>query len=309
MKGVRIDKLELIKRMDVDTQEIALLGLRSYWKQIFDDGFFHGDPHPGNLLVTVEGELVFLDFGLFGLVRPEKRDALLRMFLGLDQRDVDMIIDGLNSFGITVEDSVVDAFKDDIYLTLVENESKTIEPDVTLLDDLVAVLKKYKIIVPTSVMLMTKVFGMVQDICSKLNPNFVLLEEIKPLLANSLKMRLRQEVDMRQVGLSMLKKFDGLREFPKNVNSTLKQLSKGSFLLKISDGDMERLEKIADRTSYRVLLGLMVASIVIGVSLALFAAQRVLTTAPVQIIVLVYAVAIIIVVFSTFELLRSQEKH
>lgn len=308
MRGVRIDKLELIKRMGVDAKQIALLGLQAYWKQIFDDGFFHGDPHPGNLLVTAKGELVFLDFGLFGLVRPEKRDALLKIFLGLDQNDVDIIVDALDSFGLTVEDSAVDSFKDDIYLVLVENESKTIEPDVTLLDDLVAVLKKYGLVVPTSLMLMVKVFGMVQDLCSKLSPDFVLLKEVKPLLANSLKKRLREEADLRQVGLRMLEKFDSLKEFPKNVNSTLKQLSKGSFLLKMSDVDLERLERVADRTSYRILLGLVVASTIIGVSLVTFAAVRVLT-ASVEIAVLVYAVAIVIVVFSMIGLMRSRDRH
>ena len=52
MKGVRIDKVEQIQKMGVDMKAIAILGLRAYMKQIFDDGFFHGDPHPGNLLVT-----------------------------------------------------------------------------------------------------------------------------------------------------------------------------------------------------------------------------------------------------------------
>jgi len=308
IKGVRIDKLKQIRKMKVDPRKIALLGLRAYWKQIFDDGFFHGDPHPGNLLVTPEGELVFLDFGVFGVVRPEKRDVLLKMFLGLVERDVNMIIDGLGSFGLRVEDSMVDAFKDDVYMVLVENASRTIEPDVSLLDELVAVLRKYSLVVPTDVMLMVKVFSMVQDICSKLYPEFILLEEVRPMLAKSLKRRLQKKANLHQAGLSILEKIDSLQEFRKNINATLKQLSSGSLTLKMEDDGLERLGKIADRTSFRILLGLVAASIVVGMSLVVFATQRVLAAEPTLIVVLVYAVAILIVITSMVELMRSRDK-
>jgi len=309
MKGVRIDKLEQIKKMKVDPKKIALLGLHAYWKQIFDDGFFHGDPHPGNLLVTVKGELVFLDFGLFGVIRPEKRDLLLKIFLGLVENDVNLIVDGLSSYGLAVEDSKQEAFKDDIYAAMLENEYKTIKPNDVFLSELIGILRKYGLVVPTTVMLMLKVFGMVQELCSNLYPDFVLYREIKPLLAKSLETRMEKEMDVHQIGLNMLDRFDRLKEFPKLVTLALKQVSKGSFILKIPDEDLSRFEKIADRTSYRILLGLIVASIVIGMSLVLFATQRILATEQVQIAVLVYAVAIFIVLFATVQLLQAREKH
>jgi ubiquinone biosynthesis protein len=309
VKGVRIDKVEQIKEMGVDPKQIALLGFQAYWKQVFDDGFFHGDPHPGNLLVLDTGELVFLDFGLFGVVRPEKRDYLLKLFIGLVERDIDLIVATLGSFGLVVEDSQVDAFKDDIYLILVENESKSIEPDIRLLNDLVELLKRYQLAIPTSLILMIKVFGMVQDVCSKLYPEFVLLQEAKPLLAKSFKGRLAKEASIQQVGLSLFEKFDSLKEFPKNVNMTLKQLSKGSFILKIPDEDLSRLERISDRASFRLLLGLVIASIVVGMSLLLLATQSVLSVVPIQLILFAYALAVLIIIISAIGLMRSRNKH
>jgi ubiquinone biosynthesis protein len=309
MKGVRIDEVRKIKEMGVDTKQIALLGFHAYWKQVIDDGFFHGDPHPGNLLATQQGDLVFLDFGLFGVVRPEKRDALLRLLLGLVNRDIDLIVDAFSYFGLAVEDSQVDVFKDDIYLTLVQNESVSIKPDIKLLDTLVELMRKYKLSVPTSLMLMIKVFGMVQDVCSKLYPEFILLEEARPLLLKSFKGRIEKEANIQQIGLSMIKKFDSLKEFPKNLNLTLRQLSKGFLVLKIPDGDLVRLERIADKTSYRILLGLVIASIVIGMSLVLLAAQSALASIPIELVVFAYSIAILILVFSAIGLMRSRRKH
>jgi len=310
MEGIRIDKVEQIKEMGVDAEKIALLGLSAYWKQIFDDGFFHGDPHPGNLLVTSQGELVFLDFGLFGVVRPEKRDNLLKLFVGIAEEDIDLVVSSLSSFGLVVEDRLLDSFKDDIYLAIVEYGTKTIEPDVKFMDDVIAVFRKYKLVAPTSVMLMVKVFAMVQDICAKLSPDFVLLKETKPLLLKSFKRRILKEADLRQVGLSLLEKFDNLAEIPKNVDAALKQLSKGSYLLKIPDDDIQKLERIADRTSYRILLGLVVSSILIGMSIVILATQNMLgVVEPIQITLLIYAIAILIIVISVVQLVRSRDKH
>ena len=190
---------------------------------------------------------------------------------------------------------------------MVENESRTIEPDVTLSDDLVALLRRYRIVFPGSVMLMTKSFGEVQEICSKLDPGFVLLKEVKPLLETSLHGRIQKETNVRQVGLRMLERFDDIKELPNNVNMALKQLSKGNLVLKVPDDDFGRLERIADRTSYRILLGLVAASIVVGMSLVFLASQSVLTGESVQFAVLVYAVAVLIVVFSAVQLMRSRQ--
>ena len=307
MKGVRIDDLEQIKKMGVDTKTVALLGLHAYWKMIFDDGFFHGDPHPGNLLVTSKGEIIILDFGSFGAVRPEKRDLLLKMIIGLIEKNVDVVVDTLAALGLVVDDSLVDAFKDDVYLALIENESRTIEPSVGQFDDLVGVLRKYRLVVPSTVMLMIKSFGEVQDVCSKLYPEFVLLKEVRPLVAKSLENRVEKEASPRQIGLGLLEKFDSLKGLPNNVNMMFRQLSKGSFVFKLPNDDLERLERIADRTSYRILLGLVIASIVVGMSLVVLATQSALAQEPVQITVLVYAVAILVVVVSTVQILKSRE--
>jgi predicted unusual protein kinase regulating ubiquinone biosynthesis (AarF/ABC1/UbiB family) len=159
-------------------------------------------------------------------------------------------------------------------------------------------------------MLMVKVFAMVQDICAKLSPDFVLLKETKPLLLKSFKRRILKEADLRQVGLSLLEKFDNLAEIPKNVDAALKQLSKGSYLLKIPDDDIQKLERIADRTSYRILLGLVVSSILIGMSIVILATQNMLgVVEPIQITLLIYAIAILIIVISVVQLVRSRDKH
>jgi len=77
VEGVRIDEPEAILQLGLDPHDIGVRGFHAYLKMIFEDGFFHGDPHPGNLLVTKEGEIIFLDFGIVGILRPEKRQHFI----------------------------------------------------------------------------------------------------------------------------------------------------------------------------------------------------------------------------------------
>jgi ubiquinone biosynthesis protein len=164
MKGVRIDQVEQIKSMGVDAKTIALLGFRVNMKQIFEDGFFHGDPHPGNLLVTPKGELILLDFGLIGVLRPEKRDLLLKMLMAIVDKDVDGLVDVFAALGIRVRDQWVDAFKDDLYLALIEGEeNNTLQPDTRVFEGVVEALRKFRLKVPMVAMLMIKVIVMFQD--------------------------------------------------------------------------------------------------------------------------------------------------
>jgi ubiquinone biosynthesis protein len=310
IKGVRIDKLEQIKKMGVDTKTIALLGFRVYWTQMFEDGFFHGDPHPGNLLITPKGELALLDFGLVGVLRTEKRDLLLKMFMSIVEKDVDGLVDVFTSLGIMVRDQWVDTFKDDLYLALIEGEeSSTIQPDAGAFEDVVGVLRKYRLKVPMVAMLMIKVIAMVQDVGSSLYPEFDFLNEAKPLLAESLKNRLLSQANIRKVGFDVLEAFQDVKDLPNNVNMVLKRLSTGSYTFKIAHDDLDRLGNNIDRASYKILIGLVVASIVVGMSLVVLATQSVLTMESLQITVIVYAIAILVGIFAVVQLIRERNKR
>ncbi len=310
MKGVRIDQVEQIKKMGIDAKTIALLGFRVYMKQIFEDGFFHGDPHPGNLLVTPKGELIILNFGLIGVLRPEKRDLLLKMLMAIVDKDVDVLIDVFAALGIKVRDQWVDAFKDDLYLALIESEENSmLQPDTRAFEGVVEALRKYRLKVPMVTMLMIKVIAMVQDDGSKLYPDFDFLKEVKPLLAESLKRRLLSQANIRKAGFEIIEAFQDAKDLPNNVNMVLKRLSTGSFTFKIAHDDLDRLGNSIDRASYKILLGLVMASIVIGMSLVVLATQSVLTVESFQITVLVYAIAIFVGIFSVVQLIRERDKR
>ncbi len=118
IEGVRIDDPDAITAMGLDPHEIGVRGFGAYMKMIFEDGFFHGDPHPGNLLVTKEGDIVFLDFGIVGILRPEKRQNFTNLLFALVNEDIELLLRSLEGFGIPIEESDRETLRDDLYIMM-----------------------------------------------------------------------------------------------------------------------------------------------------------------------------------------------
>jgi len=309
MKGVRIDKVDLIKKLGVDPKEIAQLGFKAYMKQIFEDGFFHGDPHPGNLLVSPKGELIFLDFGLTGVLRPEKRDLLLKMLVAIVDKDVDDLVEVFNAIGIRIREQWMDSFKDDLYLAIMQSDDPAVGDNSDSLEGVVSALRKYRLKVPMVTMLMIKVIIMVEADGYKLNPEFNFMEEVKPIITSIFRKRVLNQGNIVKAGYDIIEAFQSAKDLPDNLNSFFKRLSTGTITFKIAHDDLDRLGNSVDRASYKILLGLVMASIVIGMSMVIFTTQNVFSPETFQVSIVVYAIAVALGLVSVIQLIRERDKR
>ncbi len=97
--GIKISNYEALEEAGLDRKVLARIGARSYLQQLLTDGFFHADPHPGNLAVRPDGVVIFYDFGMMGEIKQETKDRLVETFVGVAQRDADKVIDSLAALG------------------------------------------------------------------------------------------------------------------------------------------------------------------------------------------------------------------
>jgi ubiquinone biosynthesis protein len=305
IRGVRIDYVYGLKKMGVDTHEIALNGLHAYLKQIFQDGFFHGDPHPGNLMVTPRGDIVFLDFGLVGILRPEKRDLLLRMLLGVINADVNELVRVFNQLGMKINDQWVESFKDDLYLGILEAQNS--DPGRPNTDAFVGVtntMRKYHLQVPTVAVLMIKVIMMLGDDIVKLYPEFDFMVEVRPYLGGIMKDRILSQAKKTISSLPDI--IPGIVEIPRNINEATKRLSTGNIRLRLAHDDIDRLDRRINRASYKVLLGLVLASILIGLSIMVLTMKSTFSPGYLEAIIGVYAASILVAITSAYYLLKNR---
>jgi ubiquinone biosynthesis protein len=296
IEGVRIDDIEGIRGFGIDPREIGRKGFNAYLKQIFEDGFFHGDPHPGNLIVTPKGDLVFLDFGIMGIIRPEKRHTFTNLLLSILENDVDLMIRSLERLGVRVRPEDVDTLRDDLFITLIDySEFQLREVNFSqVIQELTGVMRRYHMRVPMSLMLMLKVIMMVADVGRSLDPEFNFSAWVGPYMEELSEKDYAVRELGRRARQSATLALEGLVELPANLNSILKRFSTGSIGFEVSEADLQRLQHIMDRASDRVLVGLIIAALVVGSSIVIFASRSSITGPLLFLAYLGYAVAVII---------------
>jgi ubiquinone biosynthesis protein len=279
IEGVRIDDPEAIAAMGIDPHEIGIRGFHAYLKMIFEDGFFHGDPHPGNLLVTQEGDIVFLDFGIVGILRPEKRQGFINLLFALVNDDVELMLRSLEGFGIVINESDREALRDDLYILMHDfgggDEVSQLNFRLVV-TELTEAMRRYRLKVPMNLMLLLKVFMMVLDIGVRLDPKFNFGREVTPYLTKLADTGNLSAAYVKRASISLLEATDALFDMPRNLNLMLRRLSTGTFTLEIVETDIQKLQMALDKASDKLMIGLVVASLVIGSSLVLLASPSTL---------------------------------
>lgn len=303
IEGVRVDHIDEIRAMGVDPVVVADRGFNAYLTQIFEDGFFHGDPHPGNLLVTKEGALVFLDFGIVGIIRTERRFNFIRLLKAMVDHDSLLMVKALEGLGVTIPEKDRDQLRDEIYTSMIESEGDQIgqlqfQGMATGLTD---ILRRYRMQVPENLMLMLKVIIMVLDVGVSLDPQFDFTTRARPFV-NRLGSKGAVLNQLRyKAGHSLIEAADGLFDLPRNINKVLRTVSSGQIKLNMNDEDLHTIKVTLDRTSDKILLGLVTAGIVVGSSLVLLAADVTLPNLVFYLAVIGYIVAILVGFYAIYD--------
>jgi len=273
VEGVRVDDVEGIENLGIQPRDIAERGFYCYLAQIFDHGFFHADPHPGNLLVTPRGDLTFLDFGIFGVVRPERQRAYLDFLHSLVEGDANIFVESMERLGIHIRAEDRDAFKDEVYLALIDFRSFELgEYDIqSSLAHITESMRLFQLKVPISLMRMIKVIFMVTDIGLALYPAFDFVAHVRPYLERLGREKMFSEDVLRRASHSARAAIEGIFALPGRVNETLERVSRGSIRLELVDTDIKQLQESLDRTSDKILVGMVTAAVVVGSSLILLA--------------------------------------
>jgi ubiquinone biosynthesis protein len=273
IEGVRIDDREAITEMGLDPHEIGVRGFQAYLKMIFEDGFFHGDPHPGNLLVTKEGDIVFLDFGIVGILRPEKRQNFINLLFALSTDDIELMIRSLEGFGITIAEEDREPLRDDLYIMMHDFGSGEVEMGQMnfslVVTELTESMRRYQLKVPMNLMLLLKVLMMVLDVGVQLDPKFNFSKEVTPYLTKLADTNTLSAGYIKRASMSLLEGADALLDMPRNLNLMLRRLSTGTFKLEIVENDIEKVQMALDKASDKLMIGMVVAALVVGSSLVI----------------------------------------
>ncbi|MDD3977049.1 MAG: AarF/UbiB family protein, partial [Methanomicrobium sp.] len=235
IEGVRADNVEGIKIYGYDPKKYADLGFETYLKMIFEDGFFHIDPHPGNIFVTIDGKLAFIDLGAIAVIRPERRHTFIKLLLSIVDTDVDMIVETFKKLGVRIDDDDLDDIKDNLYYALFDAEGFEISSvdAAGSLKSIPDVLNRYHIQIPGTLMSLLKVIMMVIGLGQTLNPKFNFYDKTRPYLSEVVKMQYFSPQSFKKTSHTLIESIDSIMKLPKIFNRTMNKWAAGKFQIDI----------------------------------------------------------------------------
>ncbi len=260
IRGVKITLAP--EKLDIDPYDVAPRMLRALFKMVFQDGVFHGDLHPGNILILDDGTIVLIDFGLVGRLTPKQREHILDILIGLSRQDYELVSRVMFELGVKVPGVVYDydAFEADVVEVMEKHlAGRTLsEIDVgAYFSDLVAGAIRHQIKMPPTYTMVFKALMTIEGIGKSLAPEVNLVEEAQPFVREMLAERYSPKRLMKEGidGLDSLSRF--LRLFPHQAGELLRDLNEGRTTVRLNPMGMdEALEayRTQSRRRNRVLM-------------------------------------------------------
>src|ERR1043165_712060 len=270
-KGCKITDVEQLRAWNLSPARIVEKGMDIYLSQIFEFGYFHGDPHPGNVLVNEEGTIVLLDFGMVGQLMKKDKYAFAGIFIAMSRFDAREMASQLKK--LSVEDNITDMRQFVYDLNDLIEDYAYLDVSESSIQDVIQRLQKimydYHITVPGSVFLIFRAFAILEGIGKKLHPNFKTYEFIRPygqkLLTDQLKPEnLAAEASQRFANLTGF-----LNSFPVELRAIMQQISKGKLHGAIELQGYGYALKKWDSISTRQSLVYIICALMISSSIAL----------------------------------------
>lgn len=240
-------------------RELARLAMHIIVKQIFEDGFFHADPHPGNVLVlgnVARPEYALIDLGMVGRLGPRMRDLTVDLMVAAAREDYDAVANAMYALATPTKKVDMRAFRASVAL-LAEKYLRRNLRDIELsglIHDLIGTATRYGLEVPPDFMLVGKALITIEGVGKEIAPDFDIIEESRPLFLELLKKRYSPQ----RLGNEILRRMERLSgatsQLPEQLQEVLEDVRMGRLAFRVTDTEAR---DAADRLGRRVFSALM----------------------------------------------------
>lgn len=303
IEGVRVDDLSSIKKFRVDPKVIARHGAEVFIKQSFEFGVFHGDPHPGNLRVEKTGRIALLDYGMIGYLEDEKREQFVDLFLSISHHNVDSAISTLLKMGKPTQPIDQALFHADVrdFIDAYYGVNLARLDVGQLLNDFVGILSNHGIRCPADLMLLIRAIVTLEGIGRQLDPEFNLAEVLNPAIEKLVKQRYDPKRIAEKAVADLKQLIKTAHDLPLHLGKTLQKASQDDLKVQFEHKGLDRLINEFDRSSNRVVVGLIVSSLLVSTALII----RVSTTESLWIAIPLFLMSGLLGLWLVWGILRS----
>jgi ubiquinone biosynthesis protein len=271
LEGVPGRDLAAVDAMGLDRVQLARTGAGLVLKMVLEDGFFHADPHPGNIFYMPDGAIGVIDFGMVGRVTEQRRFQIVRLLHGLVVHDSAAVAEVLADW--TEENNDIDEVRlqesADVFVDHYRGVPLKDLRMGAMLGDVTAMLREHGLSLPADLALMIKAFLTLEGMGRQLDPDFDMASEARPYLERAMLERFAPDVLVRRGRRTLSGLVDLLRDMPRDVHRLLQSARRGKLQMHIEVDTLRAFGEQVDRAANRLTMGIITASLVIGSSIVM----------------------------------------
>ncbi|KGG81513.1 ubiquinone biosynthesis monooxygenase UbiB [Caloranaerobacter azorensis H53214] len=269
IKGIKVSDIDEIDKMGFNKEKLSELGAKVFLEQIFIHGFFHGDPHPGNILVLSENKISFIDFGVVGYLDNLTFEFITTLLRAAIDRDIDKIVESLYKMNaISAETDEIGLKKElffiiNYYFDLPINKINFGEA----FNEIMSIAYKYKLKMPSQLTLLIKSIITIEGTGKKLNPHFNLSKISKEIIKKITKRKFNPKSVTKKIIDTTTENIENIFEITNRVNDILYKIDKDKLKIKMEIEGLNKLEKEIYIMTNKLALSLIISSIIVGSSI------------------------------------------
>ena len=270
VSGCKVNDLDTLKSWGIRPTEIAKKGLNIYLKQIFEVGVFHADPHPGNILIKPNGTIALIDFGMVGKLMQSQKYAFAGVFISLANKDAKSMATNLRRLAIDHEINDMRAFEYDLN-DMIQDYIVLAGDDMGVRDFTARLQKlayKYKLQIPGVIFLILRSLAILEGTSKQLDPDFDVLENIKPYGLKLLAEQYSLKNVSDEVSHTIAQAFTLFYNLPLEIRDIVKQIRKGKIVLNTSQVGFDKYLKQLHFATNRIVLAIVIGALIIAAGLS-----------------------------------------
>ena len=274
IKGMKVTDIAALDEAGLDRHDLAQRAAQIVAKMVFEDGFFHADPHPGNFFIEPDGRVGIVDFGMVGTLDDALREQLSRLLIGFVRQDPDRLADALLALDSSAEPVERARLREDLAALLARYAGRSIgEISLrTALGDVLVIVRRHGLRLPRELALLLTVLLVAEGLVAVLDPDFRFAEALAPyarrqLIAQVTPAAVRQRVEQFGADLAEL-----TVDFPARLDRLLKSVESGGLEVRLRADEFESMLARTERVGNRIAAAVLAAATIDG--LARLAVER-----------------------------------
>lgn len=257
-----------LRERGLDPALLAARGADAVLRMVLEHGYFHADPHPGNVLFLPDNRIGMIDFGMVGMLTHVRRNQIVDMLHALTRKDEQGLLQVLLDWsGDTVHDE--DRLAYDVAELLQSYDDLKLK-DVkigALLNDITALMRENNLVLPADLTLLFKTLITLEGLGQQLDPDFHMIDHVTPFVEHIIQQRYTPQALMARGRKTVREALEVVADLPRDLRHLLRDARRGRVKI---DLDLKRLDQFGhqlDRASNRVTMGILTASLVVGSSI------------------------------------------